>query len=113
MKFDTYQNNSTKHKVRNLTDALPSTKHRSNSSKKLCFNEILNSPQNGTNRSGHMINFLKERFGKDKVNHLINYLDSSDNHLETLQKDFELREILGEDYKIAQNFLRYIISNSK
>jgi hypothetical protein len=75
--------------------------------KKINFGEILNSPQNQT--VNFKINFLKERYG-EKLNKLIEMIDKSDNVNDVLEDEKIIRDVIGEDYKIAQSFLKYVLA---
>ena len=63
-------------------------------------------------RSGFMLNFLHERYGEEKFSLLIELLETSNNPLETLQDEEKIVNIVGEDFKIAQKFLRIVFKNT-
>lgn len=102
--------NCTKNKFSKKDLDLPTTKVGSLSSKKFNFNfsEILNnSPQNN---HYYRVDFFKQRFGMEKFEKLIELLKYSDNPTDELDNIDAISEIVGDDYKIAQSFLRYLIS---
>jgi hypothetical protein len=76
--------------------------------KKVNFFDIINSPQNNQNVN-FKINFLRDRYG-DKFNQLIEIIDKSENALEALEDVNILKGIIGDDYKIAQSFLKFVVA---
>jgi hypothetical protein len=85
-------------------DRLKSTKK----GKKITFGEIISSPQNNQNVN-FKLNFLKDRYG-DKFNRLIEVIDKSDDVLEALEDVNAMKQIIGDDYKIAQSFLKFVVA---
>jgi hypothetical protein len=75
--------------------------------KRLNFGEIIASPQN--QNVNFKINFLKDRYG-DKFNKLIEVIDKSDDVLEALENVNAMKQIIGDDYKIAQSFLKFVVA---
>ena len=66
------------------------------------FLEIFKSPEN------FKMNFLKEKFGINKFNMLIDLFEKSKNIEENLNDDQLLKFILGDEFKVAKNFLKNI-----
>lgn len=64
-------------------------------------------------RSGFILNFLLERYGEEKFSLLIDLLESSDNPLERLKEEEKLKNIVGDDFQIAQKFLRIVFKNTQ
>jgi hypothetical protein len=56
-----------------------------------------------------MMNFLKERYGKEKFNNLINKIEESNNPMTLLEDESQIKAIVGEDYALAIKFLRYVM----
>jgi hypothetical protein len=66
------------------------------------FLEIFKSPEN------FKMNFLKEKFGIFKFNILIDFFEKSKNIEEDLNDDKQLKNILGDEFKLAKSFLKNI-----
>lgn len=82
--------------------------------KKFCLADLLNNSsqsQQANERPLFMINFLKERYGKEKFNNLINKIEESEDPLSLLNDESQIKEIVGEDYSLAIKFLRYVIKS--
>jgi hypothetical protein len=58
------------------------------------------------------LNYLRERYGDKKFGMLIELLEKSDINNETLNDNELLKNIVGEDYKIAKSFLKNISNES-
>lgn len=85
--------------LKNKTD-LPTNKHINNLFK--------------LNNNSIKINFLIELFGQEKVNKLINLIENSTNPIILLTNDGkEIESIVGDKFKVAQNFLKCLIVNNK
>jgi len=61
-----------------------------------------------TNSYNPKLNFLKERYGEHKFCKLLELLENSENLNQTLNDNLKIKNIVGEDYKIAKNFLKTI-----
>jgi len=66
------------------------------------------SPQ-GNDRPLFMMDFLKQRIGKEKFNNLINKIEESENPYSLLEDETQIKEIVGENYQLAINFLKYVM----
>ena len=58
------------------------------------------------------INYLLERYGKNKGKELLSLIDNSDNPINIINDEKIIRNIVGEDFKEAQYFLRYLLNCS-
>lgn len=68
------------------------------------------SPSKSTNV---VLNFLVEQFGESNVNRLIQLVEQSQNPIDLLNGDGrQIQEIVGDKFKIAQNFLKKMIASS-
>ncbi len=70
------------------------------------------SPQ-GVERPMFMMNFLKERYGKEKFTNLISMIEESENPFSLLEDESQIKAIVGEDYKLASKFLTYVVKALK
>lgn len=64
------------------------------------FLEVLKSPDN------FKMKFLKEKFGVMKFNMLIDLFEKSKNIEEDINDDIKLKTIIGEEFRVAKNFLK-------
>lgn len=80
-----------------------------NSNSNLNSNQNSNSPQI-SNNTKMVVKFLVEQFGQEKVDELLFLLHNSQNPMEFLNGDGrDIESIVGEKFKIAQNFLKKIV----
>ena len=83
------------------------------SQKKFSLTDLLNnssqSPQSNE-RPLFMMNFLKERYGKEKFDNLVNLIEESENPLDLLKDESQIQSIIGDDYKLAIKFLKYVMN---
>jgi hypothetical protein len=106
-----YDNNSKLNMQKNIIE-FPQTR-KEVSSKKINFNEILKvSPKQDSERPVLLMDFLKERYGEEKLSCLISLIEKSNNPIEALNDINSIKGIVGEDYKVAQNFLSILINSS-
>jgi hypothetical protein len=57
------------------------------------------------------MNFLRDKYGKEKFNLLINCIEESDNPLAVLENIDKIKSIVGDDYFNAIKFLKFIIKS--
>jgi hypothetical protein len=75
-------------------------------------NYIPNSAPSKTS-SNYKINFLLDQFGQEKVNKLINLIETSPDPLALLNGDGrDIEAIVGSKFKMAQNFLKIFFVSS-
>lgn len=81
--------------------------------KKLNLIEIIEnssqSPQ-GAEKPKFLMNFLKERYGKEKFQNLISLIENCENPQSLLQDENQIKAVVGEDFKTAIKFLKYVLS---
>lgn len=91
--------------------------HLINPKKKISYNKkinlqeylISNSPKKGNEQSYLYMNFLSDRYGEEKIKKLISLVENNLNPFEDLT---QIKDIVGEDYKIAVKFLSNVIDSS-
>lgn len=78
-------------------------------------NELSLAPNSAPSKSSsnYKINFLLDQFGQEKVNKLINLIETSPDPMALLNGDGrEIEAIVGSKFKLAQNFLKIFFVSS-
>ncbi len=73
--------------------------------------EVIDHLESGSETS-LKIKFMKDKY-KDKYDRLIELLISCDNQMEVVNDVFAIIGVVGEDYMIAQRFLKFVVSAVK